>query len=568
MRRSLLHWIGGLLLIVSLTAGASGEGNRTAAPSGVEAADNRSVGIQVSPAGQNRLDLLMLRLRALDRQSDRDNLWTKIYSSYATYQALKKRQEELIHRIFKLRHKARLTPEEQQKLEAYSLERQTNVGKLQLLNEFQHDPFKKLLEPPATGEIPKIGNPFGIITAFSYLKKLQSDQQLYAENFRSLKRTIEVLRQEQKLLKQILRYRPDDAKLKERLQRLTREIDTLLPTYEIFKTTQEVYNKKIDEIRLKVNAEIRREITKAATIAGILLFLFILFLIFKHLVRKYMSDKESFYTVNKISNLLFITVLVMVLLFAYIENVNYLVTILGFASAGIAIAMKDWFMSMMGWFVIVLGGSIHVGDRIKVVRNGAEYVGDVVDISLLRMTVQEDITLTTYMHNRRAGRIIFVPNNYIFTDMIANYSHAGLKTVWDGIDFNITYDSDAAKAAAIAKEVAKKYSKGYTDITRKQLNKLRSSYHLKNTNVEPRVYTFVETYGIRVSVWYLTNAFATLTLRSTISSEILERLRSEKEIALAYPTQSVYMQRPIPHPELPPEMSQEPGETAGKEVPL
>jgi small-conductance mechanosensitive channel len=163
------------------------------------------------------------------------------------------------------------------------------------------------------------------------------------------------------------------------------------------------------------------------------------------------------------------------------------------------------------------------------------------------MTIQEDITLTTYMHNRRAGRIIFVPNNYIFTDMIANYSHAGLKTVWDGIDFTITFDSDGNKAAAIAKEVAKKYSKGYTDITRKQLNKLRSSYHLKNTNVEPRVFTFIEEYGIRVSVWYLTNAFATLTLRSTISSEILQRIREEKAIALAYPTQAIYMQRPIPH---------------------
>ncbi|WP_292654292.1 mechanosensitive ion channel domain-containing protein [Nitratifractor sp.] len=566
MKRKILL-VAGIVLLTSLVSFAAPvaavrNGNAAAKP-----ADNRST-VRLSPAGQNRFDRLKQQLQSLDQKSDADNIWTKIYSSYATYQRLKKRQDELIHEIFKLKHKPKLTPQEQKKLEAYILERQTNVGKLQLLNEFQHDPFKRLLEPPATGETPHIGNPFGIITAFSYLKKLQSDQQLYAENFRSLEQTIDTLRKEQELVHQMLRYRPDDARLKQRLATLTHKLDTLLPTYEIFKTTLEVYNKKIEEIRLKVSEEIRREIHKAATIAGILLFLFILFLIFKHLVRKYMSDKESFYTVNKVANLLFITVLVMVLLFAYIENVNYLVTILGFASAGIAIAMKDWFMSMMGWFVIVLGGSIHVGDRIKVVRNGAEYVGDVVDISLLRMTVQEDITLTTYMHNRRAGRIIFVPNNYIFTDMIANYSHAGLKTVWDGIDFNITYDSDASKAAAIAKEVAKKYSKGYTDITRKQLNKLRSSYHLKNTNVEPRVYTFVESYGIRVSVWYLTNAFATLTLRSTISSEILERIREEKEIALAYPTQSVYMQRPIPHPELPPEVPQEPEETASREVPL
>ncbi len=266
-------------------------------------------------------------------------------------------------------------------------------------------------------------------------------------------------------------------------------------------------------------------------------------MIFKHLVRKYMSDKESFYIINKVTNLLFIAIMVLTLLFAYIENVNYLVTILGFASAGIAIAMKDWFMSLMGWFVIVLGGSVHVGDRVKFVRDGVQYVGDIVDISLLRMTMQEDVTLTSYMYNRRTGRIIFIPNNYIFTDMIANYSHSGLKTVWDGIDFTITFDSNVSKAVNIAKEITKKYSKGYTEITRKQLNKLRSNYHLKNTNVEPRIYSFIEDYGVKISAWYLTNAFATLTLRSTISYEILVRLQAEEDITLAYPTQLLYLSK-------------------------
>jgi small-conductance mechanosensitive channel len=139
--------------------------------------------------------------------------------------------------------------------------------------------------------------------------------------------------------------------------------------------------------------------------------------------------------------------------------------------------------------------------------------------------------------------------------MLANYSHAGLKTVWDGIDFTITYDSNASKAAAIAKEIVKKYSKGYTDITRKQLNKLRKSYHLKNTNVEPRIYTFIEPYGVKISAWYMTNAFATLTLRSTISMEILERIAAESDIELAYPTQALYVNKNIPAPTAPPQES-------------
>jgi len=42
-------------------------------------------------------------------------------------------------------------------------------------------------------------------------------------------------------------------------------------------------------------------------------------------------------------------------------------------------------------------------------------------------------------------------------------------------DFVITLDSNISKAQSISKEIcAAKYSKGYTDMTRIQLNRLRS----------------------------------------------------------------------------------------------
>jgi small-conductance mechanosensitive channel len=262
-------------------------------------------------------------------------------------------------------------------------------------------------------------------------------------------------------------------------------------------------------------------------------------LVFKYIAKKYIKDNERFYMANKIINFTNITLILLILLFAYIENVSYLVTVLGFASAGIAIAMKDWFMSILGWLVIVFGGSFHVGDRVKVQKDGLPWVGDIIDISLLRMTILEDITLTTYMENRRSGRVVFIPNNYIFTTLISNYTHGTLKTVWDGIDFAITFESNHKKALYLIKEITKKYSKGYTDIARRGLNQLRSQYSLKNTNVEPRIYSFLEPHGIVISTWYMTNSYAALTLRSTISAEIIDAIKKEDDIKIAYPTQTI-----------------------------
>ena len=214
-------------------------------------------------------------------------------------------------------------------------------------------------------------------------------------------------------------------------------------------------------------------------------------------------------------------------------------TILGFASAGIAIALKDWFMSLFGWMAIMTSGAISVGDRIKVIRGDIEIVGDVLDITLFKIAVREDITLTSYVKNRRTGRVIFIPNNYIFTDMIANYTFDGLRTVWDGIDIHITFDSNHKKAIKLAKGIVQAQAKGYTDLTKKRLQNMRKKYVLRSANPEPRIFAFVESYSIVISSWYYTNSHATLGLRSAISMDLLDAFNEAEDITIAYPTQTI-----------------------------
>ncbi len=499
------------------------------------------------------INLLLKRKSELDESLKTNNIWAKIYSNYHTYLYLIKEQAKAQEKIKSLENRRKISKKESAKLIALKGKSKTIEGKLQLLEEYKKDPFKELIKPMPLEEIPSVTNPVAIITAVSYKKKLLSEQEAFNSRYRSLKQIVDKFQEESKILEELVKLDSNNKNYMDKLKSVNEKLKIYKPVLDIFKTTKNVYNKKVDEIKLKLRSEIKKEISKAAVIGGIILFFFALFLLSKFLARKYMAENDRFYMINKILNITFIMLLVVILVFSYIENVSYLVTVLGFASAGIAIAMKDWFMSLMGWFVIIIGGTIHVGDRVKFVKDGVEYVGDIVDISVMRMTLHEDVTLTTYMHNRRGGRMVFIPNNFIFTDMIANYSHSGLKTVWDGIDFVITFDSDISKATSIAKEVTKKYSKGYTDITRKQLNKLRSSYSIRNTNVEPRILSFIEPYGMKISSWYLTNAYATLTLRSTISQEIIERIQAEENVHLAFPTQSIYVDKDVRKPAVIPE---------------
>lgn len=514
----------------------------------VEQNNTIQVAEDITPLDTQKINQLLLQKEKLEKELSENNIWSKIYSNYHTYKELEKQNNAIDENIKRLENMKVLTKKQKQQLERDKETKITLLGKLQLLKEYEKDPFEKFLTPASIDTVPKVENPFAVIGALSYREKLQSDIEEYNNRYTSLEYVVEKFKAKQSILQELLNLDPLNKDYINALKDTEDQIKTFIPVLEIFKTTKNVYSKKIEEIKLNIKNDVQREISRTVTIGAIILFFIFLLFFIKYLVKKYMSDNELFYSINKALNISFVTILILTLLLAYIENVSYLVTILGFASAGIAIAMKDWFMSLMGWVTIVIGGTIHVGDRVKFTRGNIEYIGDIVDISMLRMTMHEDVTLTTYMHNRRAGRIIFIPNNYIFTDMIANYSHAGLKTVWDGIDFMITFDSDIHKAASIAKEITRKYSKGYTDITRKQLNKLRSQYSIKNTNVEPRILTFIEPYGMKISAWYLTNSYATLTLRSTISAEIISRIQAEENIHLAFPTQSIYVDKDVRKP--------------------
>ena len=476
-----------------------------------------------------------------ERISKKDSVWIKSYASYLTSLEVRESLDKITERIHYLQKKRDKTLSEADELNALIGREKILTSQIEKLKRKDSSPFSNLITPPNIDEIPSVTNPLDIFMGISLMKTLDKGFNDYVLKKDELNKLITLLRAEINIYTQ-LEVIDTENKYKEQLDFKLKQLERFESAQDTMNVTADVYEKRLDIIEVNINKEIEVQIVKLIKIVVTVFVVFLIFFSLKLIIKRYIKDNERFYMANKIITFVNFTLIILILFFSYIENVNYLVTILGFASAGIAIAMKDWFMSILGWLVIVFGGSVHVGDRIRVDMDGMQYVGDVMDISLLRMTILEDITLTAVTQNRRAGRIIFIPNNYIFTRMIANYTHSSLKTVWDGVKITITFDSNHKKAMHLAKEITKKFSKGYTDITRKQLNKLRSNYSLKNTNVEPRIFSFIEPNGICIDAWYLTNAYGTLTLRSVISTEIIDAFLAEDDITIAYPTQMLHME--------------------------
>lgn len=486
---------------------------------------------QVDIENMVEINILLEKIAKIET-SLKDNILLKRYSNYLSYGKIVNELDGLKN---SLKSKSGLSEEQE-----YQLHNKIRVkeNELELIAEYKGSPIGGLINPPEIEKYENITNPFGIINALSNIKKLENNK----KQFKSLESEIQTLSStlEDELVTYLELFNLDPKlEYKDKITFLDKQKKDFTIVLDIVDTTEEVYTRKIEQIILEIKNQVSQQVQKMFTILVIIIILSIISFLVKLTLRKYFSQNENFYMINKIINFSLVFLIVMVVLFSYIDNVSYLVTILGFASAGIAIALKDWFMSIFGWMVIVTSGFIQVGDRIRVTKGGVETVGDVLDISLFKITIREDVTMISYTKNRRAGRIYFVPNNYIFSELIANYTHSELRTVWDGIDITITFDSNYKKAQKIAREILKHYSKGYSDITRKQLSKMRNKYQLRATGVEPRVFTLIEPHGIVISSWYLTNSYAALVLRSTISPEILDAFMKEDDIHIAYPTQQI-----------------------------
>ncbi|MGG7073151.1 mechanosensitive ion channel [Campylobacter sp. 9BO] len=494
-----------------------------------------------SPENSAKISELQKQIDAIDLAL-KNNIWITRYANYRTYEKIKVELEKSEAQYKKIDKNSRKAEELDKKIN--TLNEQIN-----LLKEFEKMPFSQMLASPDINLPPRISNPIALVGGFSYMKKVATDKEEYAKHIRELDTIIEKLKNKEDLLSDLIALTNDiNSSLVDEsmLEDLTRQIAEFKGTKQIADTTFSVYEKRAEEAINITKNEVKSQVISLATIAILILAIIGLSFFFKFVAKRTISDDDRFYTVNKFINFINFLLIILILLFAYIENVTYIVTVLGFASAGLAIAMKDMFMSMLGWVVITVGGTFHVGDRIKVQKGDIAYVGDIIDISLLRMTVFEDVTMASYLEkSRRAGRIVFVPNHYIFTELISNYAHYGMKTVWDGLDIFVSFDSNHKKAVYIAKTIARKYSKGYTDIAKRQMGKLRAQYSIKNSNVDPRVFTLFEPYGICISIWYMANSYAPLALRSTISAELIDAFSKEDDIRIAYPTQTLYTARKI-----------------------
>jgi len=266
---------------------------------------------------------------------------------------------------------------------------------------------------------------------------------------------------------------------------------------------------------------------------GIVLALVLAILVLSHYLKKlpyqFTREGKNLYYFRKLISFTSGLLIAVIVALNFMGDFGGLTAMVGLAGAGLAIALQDPIVSLVGWFLIVGKFGVSVGDRVEI----SQVKGDVIDIGLLRIAVLE--VGNWVGAEQSTGRVVFFPNSFIFKSHYFNYS-TGNSFIWDEIRITVTYESDWKRAREIIEEVAARVSQTFINEAKQNQKHMERHFHINLGTLTPCVYVSIADSGVDLLLRYLTGIRKRRSTQDQISQEILVTLGHEPNIELAYPT--------------------------------
>lgn len=252
------------------------------------------------------------------------------------------------------------------------------------------------------------------------------------------------------------------------------------------------------------------------------------------LVRRVLSrtvdDLGSRFSMGRIASYVIGLTSLMLIARLWIQGVAGLATYFGLLSAGVAIALQDLITNLAGWLFILLRRPFRIGDRVEI----GGHAGDVVDIRPFRFIMLE-IGAKWVHAEQSTGRLLHVPNGWVFKHSVANYAEA-FGYIWNEVQVVVTFESDWRKAKAALESIAKANAEHLEPEVRKQISIAAESLHIQFSKVTPVIYTTGAEQGIALTMRYLCKARERRASTSAMWEKILDAFAAMPDVDLAYPT--------------------------------
>ena len=204
-------------------------------------------------------------------------------------------------------------------------------------------------------------------------------------------------------------------------------------------------------------------------------------------------------------------------------------TVLGLAGAGLTVALKDFIVGFVGWFVLMGRNGIRVGDWVEI--NGVG--GEVVEIGLLRTTLLETGNWADSGHP--TGRKVTFVNSFAIEGHFFNFSTSG-QWLWDELTVSVPGGQNPYPVIEAIQKLVVKETEANTHLAEEEWQRASTRYKLKSFSARPAINLRPTGGGVEVHVRYITRAQERQATRAHLYEAIVELLHGKEAQSASSPS--------------------------------
>jgi small-conductance mechanosensitive channel len=192
-------------------------------------------------------------------------------------------------------------------------------------------------------------------------------------------------------------------------------------------------------------------------------------------------------------------------------------TILGLATAALTIALQDFIVAFLGWFVLIGKHGIHVGDRVEI--DGVN--GEVTEVGLFRTSMLETGNDSGTGH--LTGRRITFLNSFAIRGKYFNFSTTG-QWMWDEITIGIAATQDVHATAERIHKAVLEETEETARAAKQELERGARGDSLRGLSTDSVVSLRTSSTGIDIKVQYITRASERTEMRNRLYQHLIDLL--------------------------------------------
>jgi len=344
----------------------------------------------------------------------------------------------------------------------------------------------------------------------------------------------------------------DVATLKDR----TKSFESLLEEYQLARDAALPLSKQIvllgiytnnvgrwhAAIEQRWNKEFRSLVIRMIGLGAAFMLIFLGATAWRWITNRYVTDIRRRGQVMAARRLVLGLIVLVVVLINFSDEIGSAATVVGFAAAGIAVALQNVILSIAGYFFLIGRFGIKAGDRVQI----GGVTGDVIDIGLVKLSLMELGGAGT--HHEPTGRVAVFSNAIVFQPSGNFFKQApGTSFVWNEVRLTLAPNIDYRLAEKRLLEVVDEVFARYRDRVMRDYRHLERDLNIMLETPKPQSRLYLSKAGLEIVIRYPAETYSAPQITDEISRRVLDAIDREPSLRMA-PQGTANIESQVPPP--------------------